>query len=273
MPGDSCVARVEPKPPGALRIVSLNTWKCDGDYAKRLPVMAQGLQALEPDIVLLQEVFRSLDGRWDTAAYLAEALQMQADCSWVRRKSRWLQGMWHDSESGMAMLCTRPALDSRVISLPSTPEDGERNAQLFAFEHGAEKFWLGNVHLSHLPHADALRQAQFHTVFSQQVLEDLIGSVWILGDFNTLLDPAGPWLSPPAPWLAEDAFGGPGGGEKFTHLSESGVAQNLDHCVRLWQAQPGRLATVQAQVVLHMPDPATGLRASDHCGLCVDLMV
>jgi len=273
MHSETSGAGVAPKPPGALRIVSLNTWKCDGDYAKRLPFMAQGLLALEPDIVLLQEVFRSLDGPWDTAAYLAGALQMQADCSWVRRKPRWLQGMWHDSESGMAMLCKRPVLDSRVISLPSSPEDGGRNAQLFAFEHGAEKFWLGNVHLSHLEHADVLRQTQFNAVWNQQVLDQLSGSLWILGDFNTPLEPAGAWLAPPAPWFAEDTFARPGGGQKVTHIDETGVAHNLDQCVHMWKLHPGRLAAVNAQVVLNRPDPVTGILASDHCGLCVDLMV
>lgn len=273
MRSDTAGAGPEPKPPGALRIVSLNTWKCDGDYAKRLPLMAQGLQALEPDIVLLQEVFRSLDGRWDTAEYLAAALQMRADCSWVRRKPRWLQGMWHDSESGMAMLCMQPVLDSRVISLPSSPEDGGRNAQLFAFEYESEKLWVANVHLSHLPHADALRRAQFNAIWTQQVLEDLTGSLWILGDFNTPLEPCGVWLSPPAPWFAEDAFARLGRGEKVTHTNETGVALNLDQCVRMRQRKAGSLAAFHAQVVLNRPDPATGLLASDHFGLCIDLMV
>lgn len=78
---------------------------------------------------------------------------------------------------------------------------------------------------------------------------------------------------PTAPWFAEDTFARLGAGNKATHYGESGEAQNLDHCVRMWQLKPGTLEAVNAQVVLNMPDLETGLLASDHCGLCVDLKV
>ena len=61
-----------------MRILTLNTWKCDGAYRPRLQAMAQGLAALAPDVILLQEVFATEDDRADTAGYLAQALSMWA---------------------------------------------------------------------------------------------------------------------------------------------------------------------------------------------------
>ena len=55
-----------------MRIVTLNTWKNEGDYARRLPLMRDGLAALSPDVVCLQECFVA-DG-FDTAAFLAAEL-------------------------------------------------------------------------------------------------------------------------------------------------------------------------------------------------------
>jgi endonuclease/exonuclease/phosphatase family metal-dependent hydrolase len=51
-----------------MRIVSLNTWKKEGDYSRRLPLMRDGLAAMAPDVVCLQECFFA-DG-FDTAAWL-----------------------------------------------------------------------------------------------------------------------------------------------------------------------------------------------------------
>jgi endonuclease/exonuclease/phosphatase family metal-dependent hydrolase len=258
------------KPAGALRVVSLNTWKCDGDYLQRLPIMASGLRALEPDIVVLQEVFRSIDGRWDTAAYLAESLHMRASCSWARRKPRWLQEAWHDSESGMAMLCKRPVREQWALRLPSSEHDGERTAQLFAFDDAAETFWLANLHLTHLPDAHALRLEQWRAVWSHAALAKLSGSLWMVGDFNTALAPARDWLEPPAPWRAEDTFAKLQQGHKVTHQGEDGTLHNLDQCLRMWRGDPGKRKAVNAQVVLQTPDAVTGLPASDHFGLCID---
>ena len=61
-----------------LRVVTLNTWKCEGDYRARLPRMAAGLRALDADLVCLQEVFACAAPSADTAAWLADALGLSA---------------------------------------------------------------------------------------------------------------------------------------------------------------------------------------------------
>jgi endonuclease/exonuclease/phosphatase family metal-dependent hydrolase len=261
-----------PKPQNALRIVSLNTWKCDGDYPQRLRLMAGGLRALEPDIVLLQEVFRTLDGTWNTATHLADALQMDATCAWARRKNRLVRGQWQMSDSGMATLCKQSVLESWALELPAAPEDGDRVAQLLRLDFGGEALWLANLHLSHLPGAHDLRLAQWGAVLAHDALRMGSQSVWMLGDFNTPLSAGTAWLNPAQPWSAQDTFAQFQLADKTTHIDAAGVAHNLDQCLHLWKTWPGNWAAVNAQVVLQAPDFATGLMASDHAALCIDLL-
>lgn len=60
--------------PDRMRIATLNTWKNEGDLSARLAAMAAGLRVLAPDVLLLQEVFRTADGAADTGRDLAAAL-------------------------------------------------------------------------------------------------------------------------------------------------------------------------------------------------------
>ena len=60
------------------RIVTINTGKCDGAYYRRMRLLIEQLAALEPDVIALQESFRSDDVCGDTANTLAGALRMHA---------------------------------------------------------------------------------------------------------------------------------------------------------------------------------------------------
>jgi endonuclease/exonuclease/phosphatase family metal-dependent hydrolase len=68
-----------------MRLVSLNTWKAEGDYVRRIDAMAAGLSALSPDVIALQEDLRTADGLTHTALALARALGLQL--SWVPARS------------------------------------------------------------------------------------------------------------------------------------------------------------------------------------------
>jgi endonuclease/exonuclease/phosphatase family metal-dependent hydrolase len=57
-----------------MRLVSLNTWKGEADYPRRVQAMAEGQAELAPDVVALQEDLRSSDGLTHTAGALAQAL-------------------------------------------------------------------------------------------------------------------------------------------------------------------------------------------------------
>ena len=58
-------------PSDTLSLITLNTWKCDGDYPRRLTLMRRELARLDPDILALQEVFVDAESQVGTAATLA----------------------------------------------------------------------------------------------------------------------------------------------------------------------------------------------------------
>ncbi|MGD9893835.1 MAG: hypothetical protein AB7U18_21335, partial [Dehalococcoidia bacterium] len=61
-------------PPTTIRIVTINTGKCDGLYRVRIRWLARELARLEPDIIALQEAFITEDGSAHTPSELAARL-------------------------------------------------------------------------------------------------------------------------------------------------------------------------------------------------------
>jgi endonuclease/exonuclease/phosphatase family metal-dependent hydrolase len=76
------------KPEGCIRIITINTWKGDGNYDWRMQLMAMELYNLQPDIVCLQESVRSEDYQIDTAEFLADFLGLEMVYAPARLKSR-----------------------------------------------------------------------------------------------------------------------------------------------------------------------------------------
>lgn len=249
-----------------MRLVSLNTWKGDGDYLRRLRSMCTGLAALSPDLVALQEDLRTEDGRLHTAQTLAQALGLHLCWVPARFKHR-LVG--HDREactSGLAVLSREPILEQRVVSLPDDARDGKRLAQCVQLPEVLGGGWLINLHLTHLPDRPDLRQSQLRTVLQWAGVCAADERWLICGDFN-----AGPadheiaaFLRPTGP--LNDAFSGV---HKVTHVSDSGLAGNLDQI--FWRSLEGNGVDVQRSwVALDRPDDC-GVMASDHFAVCADL--
>jgi endonuclease/exonuclease/phosphatase family metal-dependent hydrolase len=150
-----------------LRIISYNTWKNEGPYADRLAAMSAGLGRLDPDVVLLQECFRTPGGEADTAAALAASLGMACGYAAARRARRRWRGRDVDSESGLAVL-VRGAIEAQDRwPLPTCEAGGERVAVLVRARvaDGAEII-AGSFHLSHLRGDEEGRRAQFEAVLA-----------------------------------------------------------------------------------------------------------
>ncbi|MBA4261171.1 MAG: hypothetical protein C0443_03885 [Comamonadaceae bacterium] len=250
-----------------MRLVSLNTWKAEGDYPQRVRAMVDGLSALSADVIALQEDLRTADGLTHTALALGRALSMHL--SWVpaRAKPRRV-GQHHTlTTSGLAVLSRRPVLEQRVLELPQDERDGERVAQCVRLPGAAGEGWLVNLHLTHLPDRADLRRAQLEVVL--QAMGGLAAErpLVLCGDFNA--EPGDPelagFLQPGGPLV--DVFAGR---PKVTHLAASGQAFNLDHVfLRTMEAKrPFELG--DARVALERPDQH-GVMPSDHFAVCVDL--
>lgn len=170
--------------PKTLRILTLNTWKNDGDYPARLEAMGKGLLALAPDIILLQEVFRTADGMADTGRHLANALGLELIYAPARSKLRMWEGKPALTESGLAILVRGSSIKHHIMPLPGEESGGERIALLALLKVDDITLSIGCLHLSHLRNDDAGRREQLGAVlgnpfWSQKTMLRVLG-----GDFN-----------------------------------------------------------------------------------------
>lgn len=258
--------------PTRLKVVTLNTWKCDGDYALRLEAMGQQMQALGADVFALQECFSTLDGGTDTARYLAHHLGMHPHTAPARRKRRWFQGEWVDSRSSLAVLSRWPIRSGDALELPSSVADGGRMAQVCSLEVAGRSVLLVNAHLSHLPHSDgggALRAEQLRTLLRHLVWMPRHDMALVCGDFNASMESPelAPFLAPP--WGLVDAYLRAGMGSKVTHHTPDGQDLNLDHLLCVPSCSLAPVNCLEASVVLNKPSQPSGVCPSDHAGVSV----
>lgn len=262
-------------PPTRLKVVTFNTWKCDGQYALRLQAMSQQMQALEADVLLLQECFATADGGTDTARFLARTLGMHMHIAPARPKRRQFQDEWVDSFSSLAVLSRWPISFGQAFALPSSFADGGREAQLCSVVIEGCTLLLANVHLTHLldPEGSSLRSVQLQTVLSQLAQMPPHDLTLVGGDFNASMEAHELAAFMKLPWGLLDAFVHNKRAEKITCYASDGTGLNLDHILSLPTCSRMALKCVDAKVVLHAALPPWGVMPSDHAGVSVILLV
>lgn len=239
-----------------MRIVTLNTWKNEGDYDRRLALMGEGLAGLDPDVILLQEAF-ACEGA-DTALALATRLGLSACCFPARTKRRSHRGCPVPSSSGLAILSRAP-VRAQARALVSDPRDGERIAVLAETAGGLR---LLNLHLTHLG-GDRGRDLRARQLAEALVWaeEEGAGPLVVGGDLNAPLDdPALAALRRRAPQTRDTgATLIAGGGRPF---------EAIDHLALIDPS--GRLTIARTFLALNAPDD-TGAFPSDHAAVVADL--
>jgi endonuclease/exonuclease/phosphatase family metal-dependent hydrolase len=260
-----------------LRVVTINTWKCDGPYAQRMDALAVGLAALEPDIVLCQEAFEAVDGSLSTWRRLARALDVASVFHPMRRKVREVEGFPTDSFSGLATLSRHPVLETTTVGLPEDPRDGPRAALVVAVRtpHGLVR--VANTHLTHLRDRDDLRLEQVRVLLASAPWRADADVRLLGGDFNarpdhplhTLLrDGSGGWVGHDA-FMARSAGSDQAGSTIRRRLSDG---TRLEARVDYLYLGAGDSASVEASRVV-LDEPHQGVLPSDHFGVLVDLRI
>lgn len=255
-----------------LTVATLNTWKCDGDYPARLDAMARGLRAWKPDILLLQEVFQSDDGAYDTAARLADALGLNPVSVPARAKPRLVGGRSIASRSGLAILARWPVRDAQRLDLPAHPDDGDRIALRATVDTPAGPLTAVNTHLTHLKDQDTLRRRQLVSIADWMASADPTVPVLLGGDFNAaLFDRSTAWfvresgLRVRAAPVIDDT-GTPLG--TLNPIDGKAIAEMqpaIDHLMLMGDAI--RFDPPTATRILDRPDAETGVYPSDHAGV------
>lgn len=171
-----------------MRVVTLNTWKNERDLPSRLHAMAEGLEALSSDVVLLQEVFVAPSAGIDTGSALARRLGLTRAYAPARMKPRLWAGRSVESEAGLAVLVRGTVEQTERLPLPSDEAGGERIALLVEAIVDDCRLTVGNVHLSHLRGDDARRREQLATVLASPAWRRPAAWRVLGGDFNATMD-------------------------------------------------------------------------------------
>ena len=256
-----------------LRIVTINTGKGDGAYARRIGWLSDELRRLDPDIVLLQEALATPDGALGTTAWQAAELRMAVAFAPARRKPRAVEGVWLDTWSGLGLLSRFDAFRMETLPLPDHPDDGERIALVGQWVIGGTDLVIANVHLTHLRNQDELRGRQVAAVLAHPWLGGVGGVTLIGGDLNIRPAGLGWFREVAAPRRLTDAYEAGGGSPDRTTVpvGRPGVAgSRVDHLLAVEREADAAVRFTGARIVLDRADP-DGIFPSDHYGVMVDL--
>jgi len=256
-----------------LRLLTFNTANCDGPYRARLGWTIEEIQRLQPDVIALQEAFRSESGQMDTAAALSRALDFSLFWSPARSKDRVCEGVTVPGWSGMALLGRRPWLEVETLQLPEDPRDGDRVAQIGVLSWDGTTVTFANVHLTYLPEANALRREQLDVVLRHPLLLRSTGPAVICGDFNTRLEQPvlAPLLASSEGSSLRDAF--VAGGDPGASTLPSRIPRRIDHILSRASDPAKHPVFTDSAIVLDRRQPLTNVLPSDHFGVSTTMQI
>lgn len=261
----------------SIRIITINTWKCDGDYHARMRILAQQLQLLQPHIIACQECFLSEEAGADTLRFLAGRLDMNFAFVSGRTKKRYFEEKWVDSQSGLGILSVYPVFETKEYPLPAVPGDEDRKVQqAVIFLPDGKKLQFTNTHLTHLRDFPGLKEQQARSL-AEAVTEmgDSTYSI-ICGDFNSVMDSANITTFIHMA-NAIDCYAAGNGTEPRYSLVEQFERDKkicVDHIFALAVPATGKYPGFRdSGIVLNTAHSGTGLYPSDHFGITTTLIL
>jgi endonuclease/exonuclease/phosphatase family metal-dependent hydrolase len=259
-----------------VRVVTLNIWNLSGPWRQRRDEIVAWLRRIEPDVVCMQEVVESPDGR-NQARWLGDAAG----------------GEWHlayagaevgDVRVGNAVLSRRPIDAEGGRNLPWQPSDGEvPRLVTHARTGGVDVF---STHLNFKYQDGWLREQQVQALveFVREVIDrSLPYPPVVAGDFNAEPDSTEMRYMTGLTSLGgqsvyfQDAWrvaGGSGPGWTWDNRNTFAAAElepdrRIDYVLTGWRRPDGAGRVEAARVVCDRS--LTGTFASDHFGLCADI--
>ena len=258
-----------------LSVITINTWKCEGDYFPRIKYLAEELLKLNPDVVLCQECFYCGSKDVSTLSYLAEQLEMHQSYVSARKKERLFLKEYVNSESGLGVLSKFEIEKSDFCLLPNVPGDEERMLQKLTIKlPNSQKLQIINVHLTHIDTKENYRQNQIDFIIGQ--IQNKADLLIIGGDLNALPDSEEiSRLISKANFI--DIFSA---FDPFVERSslvepfEKGQKLNVDYLFTAKKhLENADVEIMEAQTVLNQKNPINNQYASDHFGIMAKLQI
>ncbi len=259
-----------------LKLLTINIWNRQGPWERRLPLLREGIRALDPDLVGLQEVLHLEGAGPDQAQDIAAGLGYHT--AFGRAWAIW----GGELDLGNALLSRWPILEVRNWPLPVLEASEENRAILYALvdaPYGRVPVFV--THLSWRFHAAAERALQVRAIddLATEVAPPADGFPAILmGDMNAEPDSdemrflRGLTALGGRSTYWADAFGicGEGPGHTWSRrnayaLAEREPSRRIDYIFSRGPDRQKRGEPLAARVVLD--HPSDGVWPSDHFGL------
>jgi endonuclease/exonuclease/phosphatase family metal-dependent hydrolase len=238
-----------------VTLVTLNLWHDKGDWPERQRLIIETLRELQPDVVVLQEVFQH-EGLPNQARTLAGALGYEYVFASVDAADR-------PKRFGNAILSRHPILDHDWKALE--PLDDFRNIVHVRIAVGGREINVYDTHLHWTEGGGAIRAEQVADALRYiAATDDSLPSV-LAGDLNASMD--APELQPLlGPFLDAYAAMHPGIAPSDRDHATLDLAQYPPRHIDQILLQRDAFVPVEAEVILDEPD-AEGTLASDHYGV------
>jgi endonuclease/exonuclease/phosphatase family metal-dependent hydrolase len=259
-----------------LRVVTLNVWNLDGPWRQRRVEVVAWLQTLEPDIVCLQEIIETADGR-NQAQWIADGAG-GFHAAYAGRELR--EGILF----GNAVLSRWPIDSTAAHDLPYEPAEGEvQRVVVHARTRGIDVF---STHLNWRFGDGALRERQaleLADVIERSSAPDAPLPPIVGGDFNADPDSTemrflcGLTSLEGRSVYFQDAWriaGNPAPGLTWDNRNPFAAAEHepsrrIDYVLVGWRRDGGAGRVESARVVCDRA--LTGTFASDHFGVLAEL--
>lgn len=260
--------------------MTLNLWNEQPPFEARMRVAAEGLRALAPDVVALQEV-RVAPGRIPNQA---ETLAAALGYGFVFEPA----AVMGDGEQGLAIISRLPIIEHAAMELPHA-EANERRIMLSArLETQVGGVWVHTTHLDYRLAHGREREDQVLALEQAVAARASENPQVLVGDFNARPE------SDEIRWLCglttlaarrvyyQDAWALLHPGDRgWTWASANPYTERMkfldrdrriDYIFVTQRRRDGRGAIHDCQIVLDRPD-ADGVFASDHFGLVAEVQI
>jgi endonuclease/exonuclease/phosphatase family metal-dependent hydrolase len=258
-----------------LSLVTINTWKCEGDYFPRIKYLAEELLKLNPDIVLCQECFYCGSKDVSTLSYLADELEMFQSYIPARKKDRLFLNEYAISESGLGVLSKFEIEKSDFCLLPIVPGDDERMLQKLTIKiSNNQKLQIINVHLTHIDTKENHRLNQIDFIIGQ--IQNTADLFIIGGDLNALPDSEEISRLISKAYLIDifSAFDNFVERSSLVEPFEKGQKLNVDYLFTAKKYfENADIEIMEVQTVLNQKNPINNQYPSDHFGIMAKLQI
>lgn len=261
----------------SISVLTINIWNRSGPWERRFALLREGIAALEPDVIGLQEVLS--DGTHDLAQEILEGLGYEVTFAEAK-------GMGPGFAFGNAIASRHPIVRHESVSLPAAGTKQRRVLLLAQVETSLGTLPFACTHLAWRRDHGFVREAQVEAIADQL-------RAWPGGDLPVVL--VGDFNAPPEAdeirflkgltsmsgrsFFLHDAFELCGEGPGLTRdparnpfaAMEQKVARRVDYVfVGPWGPR-GRGRPVEARLALD--EVEDGVAPSDHFGVFVRLQV